>query len=136
MKRLATIASVAAALLLLAACTQIAPSHIATLAPTGTSNAQGSATARLVETDLTVEGVYEDLSGPPNSAEVLDETDGTVVFALTTDDAANGSFAGSGTLTSGQVDNLNNGDLSIRIYTDAYPETTTVGELEGNLRAN
>jgi len=96
----------------------------------------------LVGTTLTVSGgQYGNLDGDPTVITINDAPPGNnaagPLFALTIDpDQADvgggfvdGTFSGSGTLTAGEITDLNNGDLYLNIASSPYP----AGEVRGQL---
>ncbi|MCE0523875.1 MAG: CHRD domain-containing protein [Methylacidiphilales bacterium] len=81
-------------------------------------------------------GVYADLLAGATTVRISDApvgSNGPTVFLLNLDTPGNtsGTFSGSGTLTSAQITDLNNGNLYINIADSVFPS----GEIRGQILA-
>jgi hypothetical protein len=103
--------------------------------PPVTTTGTGSVTATLDGTTFSLSGSYSNLSGAATAAHVHTGAvgvNGPILFNLT---AAEGVYAGSGTLsgtqslTSDQINTLNTGGLYVNVHTAANPN----GEIRGQL---
>lgn len=99
----------------------------------------GSADFTLTGTTLSVDanaGLYSDLLAGATSVVIADAAvgaNGPTVFVLTLDTPGNtsGTFSGSGTLTTGQITDLQAGNLYVNIRDSVFPS----GEIRGQLEA-
>jgi hypothetical protein len=81
-------------------------------------------------------GLYNDLLGGASTVKLQDAavgTNGPTIFSFNLDTPGNtsGTFSGSGTLTAGQVTDLNAGNLYINITDSVFPS----GEIRGQIEA-
>jgi hypothetical protein len=98
----------------------------------------GSADFTLSGTMLSVNagtGSYADLLAGASTVRLQDAAvgaNGPTVFTLTLDTPGNtsGTFEGSGTLTAGQITDLQNGNLYVNITDPVYPSGEIRGQLE------
>ena len=98
----------------------------------------GSADLTFSGTTLSVttgSGLYADLLAGATAVTINDAavgSNGPVVLTLTLDTPGNtsGTFSGSGTLTTGQITDLNNGNLYVNIRDSVFPS----GEIRGQIR--
>jgi hypothetical protein len=99
----------------------------------------GSADFTLSGTTLSINagtGVYADLLAGASTVRLQDAavgSNGPTIFLFNLDTPGNtsGTFSGSGTLTAGQITDLNNGNLYVNITDTVYPS----GEIRGQIEA-
>lgn len=99
----------------------------------------GSADFTLSGTTFSIDlgtGLYADLLAGATTVRLQDAAvgaNGSTVFLFTLDTPGNtsGTFSGSGTLTAGQITDLNNGNLYVNIADSVYPS----GEIRGQIEA-
>jgi hypothetical protein len=98
----------------------------------------GSADLTLSGTTLSINantGVYADLLAGASTVRLQDAAlgaNGPTIFTFNLDTPGNtsGTFSGSGTLTAGQITDLNNGNLYINITDPVYPSGEIRGQIE------
>jgi hypothetical protein len=99
----------------------------------------GSADFTLSGTTLSINagtGVYADLLAGASTVRLQDAAvgaNGPTIFTFNLDTPGNtsGTFSGSGTLTAGQITDLNNGNLYVNITDSVFPS----GEIRGQILA-
>ena len=107
--------------------------------PPHNTPAYGSADFTLSGTTLSINagtGIYNDLLAGATRVSLNDAAPGMngptiFTFTLDTPGQTSGTYEGSGTMTAGQITDLNNGNVYINISDSVYPS----GEIRGQLEA-
>jgi hypothetical protein len=106
--------------------------------PPNSSPGVGEAEFTLSNSTFTcTSGSYQDLLGNSSAISVNDPGGyGTnapviIVLTLTSPGTQTGTFSGSGTLTAGQITDLNNGNCYVNLRSNVYPS----GEIRGQILA-